>query len=138
MIELLKEFLLFGYIEIIILLMFYKIVGNVREVKYWHSLIISPLYFICGLITIPFMKQILMIIISIIYLKQISKKIKLKIVFLSFVYLLVLEMSISMIYELVLNFDLSTLNSIKSKCLYLLPIRVLELGIILFYKKREN
>ena len=33
MIELLKEFLLFGYIEIIILLMFYKIITNKKLSK---------------------------------------------------------------------------------------------------------
>ena len=135
MIELLKEFLLFGYIEIIILLMFYRIVGNIREVKYWHSLIISPLYFICGLITIPFMKQILMIVLMFVYLYILTKKLKFKIIIYSSLFLLCIEMIICSILD-VLNLVDLTSTEIKYKIILMIPIRLIEVLLILYYRKR--
>ena len=138
MIELLKEFLLFGYIEIIILLMFYKIVGNIREVKYWHSLIISPFVMLCGLLTIPYVKQIGVILIMIIYLVYITKLFNrnLKLVTISILYLLVIEMIISMILDIIFGFDFTTITSIE-KLFIMFPIRILEITIIYKYKKEK-
>lgn len=135
MIELLKEFLLFGYIEIIILLMFYKIVGNIREVKYWHSLIISPLYFICGLMTIPFMKQILMIVLMFMYLFILTKKLKFKIIICSSLFLLCIEMIICSILDVLSLVDLTSTEA-KYKIILMIPIRVVEVLLILYYRKR--
>ena len=140
MIELLKEFLLFGYIEIIILLMFYRIVGNIKEVKYWHSLIISPFVMICGLLTIPYARQIGVIFVMMIYLIYITKFFNrnLKLVTISILYLLVIEIMFSIFYELIFNIDLSIEISMIEKLSYMIPIRIFEISIIILLNKTRR
>jgi hypothetical protein len=135
MIEVLKEFLLFGVIEIFILLSFYKYVGKLDKVKYWHELILSQLFFIMGLIQFPFAKQIGMIVVMIAYLYVISEKVNIKIVAFSFIYLLAIEMIICMLLDITIGFDFTILTSVE-KFIIMIPIRILEILLILLYNRR--
>jgi len=138
MIEVLKEFLLFGVIEIFILLMFYKYVGEINKVKYWHGLVLSPILLLLGFMDIPFMNQISSILVMTIYLMAVDKKEFLKIirtVFIGFLYLLCIETIICVFYDFVLMVDLKTISSFI-KFLYMIPIRIIEILLILLYKRR--
>lgn len=136
--KMLQEFLLFGVIEILVLLLFYKYMGKIDNVKYWHGLILCPLFFSIGLIQFPYAKQIGMIIIMIAYLYVINKKINIKIVVLGFLYLLVVEMIFCMIYNLLGFVDLFLLeNNIYYKFMCLVPTRFIEILFIFLYKRRK-
>ena len=136
MIEVLKEFLLFGVVEVFILLMFYKYVGKIDKVKYWHGLILCPLFFIIGLIQFPYAKQIGMIVIMIAYLYVISKKLNVKVVVLSSLYLLIFEVIFSVIYTII-EFDITT-NSVYDRFLLFIPIITMEILTLLIYNKKTR
>ena len=139
MIEILKEFLLFGVIEIFILLMFYKYVGKIEKVKYWHGLVLCPMFFVVGLIQFPYAKQIGMMIIMIAYLSAISKKANIKIVLFGALYLLVIEMIFCMLYDLSNIVDLFLLkNDIIYKFLYLIPVRLTEIIFLILYNLKRR
>jgi hypothetical protein len=137
MIEVLKEFLLFGVVEVFILLMFYKYVGKIDKVKYWHGLILCPLFFIVGLIQFPYAKQIGMIVIMIAYLYLISKKLNIKVVVLSSLYLLVVEMIFCILLDFSIGFNFTELNTMN-KFFVMIPIRLIELLLIFIYKRRHK
>lgn len=130
------EFLLFGVIEVFILLMFYKYVGDINNVKMWHGIILCILFYAVGLINFPFVKQIGMIVVMIIYLFVLNNKINVKIVLMSSLYLLCIEILFSIFYELLLIIDLSN-TSLNFKFLYMIPIRLTEVGLILLYRRSK-
>ncbi len=136
MIEVLKEFLLFGVIEVFILLMFYKYVGKIDKVKYWHGLVLCPLFFVVGLIQFPYTKQLGMIIIMVVYLYVIIKKLNFRIVMFSSLYLLVIEMIFCVLLDITIGFNFTMLNIIN-KFLVMIPIRFVEVSLIFVYKRRN-
>jgi len=140
MIELLKEFLLFGVIEIFILMMFCKYIGNISSIKWRHGIFICILGFIFGITNIPFVKEIGLILIVIIYLYLLTKNIYLKISIYSFLYMLITEVIFSIIFSIILGNDFNfSLLDIKTKFLLFIPIRISEITlIIIYYKGKEN
>lgn len=131
-----ESFILFGIAELFILLLFYRLIGKVKEVKYWHIFILSPIFILSSIVTIPFGKQLLMILIMLIYLWVIDKGFNIKLVVLGFLYLLVIEMIICSILDLLFSFDFTQI-SIINKFLTMIPIRFIEIILILFYKKER-
>jgi hypothetical protein len=140
MIEVLKEFLLFGVIEVFILLMFYKYGGKIDKVKYWHGLILCVFYFAVGLIQMPFVKQISMIFGMFVYICILQKEIKLKylkITFLSLIYLLCVEILYSIVCQIIFSEDLFNVVGFY-KFLLILPTRIIDILLILLYKKYKK
>lgn len=91
--EVLKEFLLFGVVEIFILFMFYRNIAKFIKVKYWHMVILCPMLIIIGLCNIPYSKQFYSIVVITIYLIIVLKNhfVKiLKYVTMSFLFLLII------------------------------------------------
>ena len=133
-------FLLFGTVEVFILLMFYKVVGGIKEIKYWHGLILCPILLLLNIFQFPFVKQITSMMLFLIYMMVISDKTlwyKVKIIIASFLYLLVVEMVLCGILEVLTPIDLTKVSGI-SKFLFLLPIRAVEImGIYLFYRRKN-
>jgi len=67
----------------------------------------------------------------------ISKKLNVKVVVLSSLYLLVVEMIFCMTCELFLDLDLF-MNNIRLKFLLMIPIRLTEILLILAYNNKEK
>ena len=131
MIEMLIEFLLFGTVEVFILLMFYKTVGGFKTVKYWHGILLCPVFYMFGLVPFPFVKQISMMIVMAIYLLVVSKENTLKVIkvcLLGFMYLLLIETILFFLYGIVVSYDFTQNTLIKF--LFILPVRIVEILII--------
>lgn len=136
--EVLKSFILFGIIENFILLMFYKYVGRIDKVRYWHLIIICPIVIFLSLLQIPFMKQLSSIIVIVAYLSILNKKISkdiFKIVILSFIYLLLIEMVFCATLDFLKVIDLTKID-IFQRFVLMIPIRLVEIFPILAYRKR--
>ena len=130
--DVLLNFILFGIIEIFIILYFIKNVNMLEKVKYWHMLILCPLYCLCGYLDIPYVKQISVFIIFIIYVfilrKNIIKSTKYSTI--SILYLLIVETICLIPLDLFGIFDISTINNNWEKFLLFIPIRIIQIVII--------
>ena len=137
MIEVLKEFLLFGVVELFIILCFYKNIWGIKTIKYKHGFILVFGYFLFGVLSFPFIKQMGMILMFFVYLSVINKRIcKLYFVCSVFAlfYLLCIEAVVCLIYDLILKVEVSSLDNYY-RFLYVLPIRLVEALIPILYKK---
>jgi len=138
----LKEFLmLFGFsmLEMFILLMFAKIVENIKGIKVWHIFIFSIVTIICVNINFPFLKQIFLFFSMILYLYFVSKEHILKLIkvfFTANIYLLFFEVISSIIYENIFNIEFSK-APIYNRLILLIPARIIQI-LILYILWRKN
>lgn len=134
MLEVLKEFLLFGVVENFIILMWFYFMMEIKQVKMWHIVPISTLCIISCFIVFPFGKQIFGIIIFLLYLFIICKNIKRSIIstISGFLFLLCSEAIICVVLEIVFGIILSDYSTFE-KLKFILSIRFVEVFIILFY-----
>lgn len=133
-------FLLFGTVEVFILLMFYKVVGGMKEIEYWHGLILCPILLILNIFQFPFVKQTTSMMLFLIYMMVVSDKTlwyKVKIIVVSFLYLLVVETVVCVFIDLFTNFNMNT-DDLFWKFVYTLPMRISEIVILTLYSKRRN
>ena len=141
MIEVMKEFLLFGVVEVFIVLLFLKKVGCFDKIKYWHMVLLCPMWFACGFVTIPFGKQILTIITLFLYLSVINKKIKncgyFKFITFSVLYILCFEVLFNCVIVFLFDIDMSEIYNIE-KFIYMIPLRFVCVISIFVYKKIKD
>jgi len=140
MLEVVKNYLLFGVVENLVIFMFLRNVCKVSQVKYRDLIPLSLLFVLFGSITIPFVKQILGLITLLAYLKIVSKESFiscLKKSTMSFMYLLIIEVISNIILEVLLKIDLSIID-MNDKFLLMIPIRIVEVGLIILYKRSKT
>lgn len=138
MVELFKEFLLFGVVEVFIVLMFYKKIGKVVKVRYWHILLLSPIIIFLNILQIPYTKQLSSMIVFVVYLYLINKQsIKniFKLVILSFLYLLCVEAVLCLFIEFFTTLKIQSIG-LFDKFIFMIPMRIVEILIIIIYEKR--
>ena len=137
--EILKSFILFGIVEVFIVLYFMKAVGKVDKIRYWHMLILCPLYLFCGYLNIPFSKQMGMLVITSVYFYIIAKDIKKGIVYslIAMLYMLCIEMMVCSLLDVLRIVDLTKIDIYK-KFLLMIPIRALEIIPLLACKNRRH
>lgn len=140
MLEVVKNYLLFGVVENIVIFMFLRNVCKVNQVKYRDLIPLSLLFVLFGSITIPFVKQTLGLITLFAYLKIVSKESFigcLKKSTMSFMYLLCIEMIFSITLELVFKKDASLFCTFD-KFMIMIPMRFIEISIVLLYNKMHK
>ena len=141
MIEVLKEFLLFGVVENFIIFLFVKSLTKREEIKYKHLFVIYLFSNIFVILNFPYVKQIFATIMFATYFKIVLKEkyiTCLKLSAYGILYLLVIETIYFLIVELFFNLDGSTC-SVSTKFLLFIPCRIIEILIPIFYKKpKEN
>lgn len=119
----------FGVLESVIVIMFCKIIGRIDEIKIAHIMMLSVIVTACLNFTTPFLKQIIIFVVVVGYMKIISKRsiIKLsKLFIMSMMFLLVFEVIGSIIYDLL--FDMNFANSsLNDRLLLLVPVRVVQI-----------
>lgn len=139
MVEVLKEFLLFGVVEVVILLMFYKYVGGVKEINIIHFLKVIPFYFAFGQIQEPLVKQILIFFTMMFLLFFTTKKLMFsaKLVALSFLMMIICETVVCVLIDTFTSFDILNCD-IFEKFICLILMRILEFSVIIYFYIKEK
>ena len=138
--EMIRNVLLFGLIENFILLLFFKVMMDNRNVKLWQVLLSVPICMISFYIPFPFAKQLLGILFFVAYLIIIKTDIKKAIisVIYGFLYLLCVEMIVCFILEILKIVDLTNIKNDYDKFIFMLPIRAIEFFIIFVIYKIKH
>lgn len=139
MLEVIKNYLLFGVVENIIIFMFLRHIYKLN-VRYLEVFYLSPLFIFASIFNIPFGRQLFGVFIIILYIviknkTKIINSIKYTIV--SFMYLLCVEMLICAPMDMILSIDLTKTKDID-KFFWLIPIRAIEVSLIFIYKKYKK
>ena len=110
MLELIKEFLLFGIVEDLVLVCWFKWICKVKNVKYWHALLFIIPSILVGFLNIPYTKQLFACLFLVVYLIFINKgfnKFYIKYVLSAMIYLLISESIICIPLDIFKIVDLS-------------------------------
>ena len=136
--EVFKEFLLFGVVEVFIFVLFAKKVLMFDNAKYRHVIIIGFFLMLCGLLNIPFFKQISGIVILTIYYAYLKKKMDFK-CFLygleSMLYILIVEATIYFLLDSTNIIDVTIIKNNIDEFVCLIPVRIIEISILFIYNK---
>ena len=134
------DFCLFSLIEGFIFCLFFEKIGGCKKFKWYEIFLLSLGNCIISQIFPPVVYQIIAIFYMIFYLK-IFKKINIirniKIVSISMILMMIIEMTIAMLYEILFGINFVKIDIFES-FLFSIPIKIIEIYLILIFWRNNK